>query len=170
MIVSICIGPLEDFSARDDCLTAVFQEIELLRWVAFALVQQQAFLLDDGQELDSKLTGSVVVGVALVVPHIALQLGYRFLSLGFFCYETIVLFLFFIQIALVVASRSGTMVLPAAHADPTELKAALRARHMVASLVLLNVFIALWADFGVGGDPVNVLGLCACFRVPLLCC
>ena len=42
------------------------------------------------------------------------------------------------------------MCLPVTHANPTELVSALRACHMVAALVLLDVFRALGADLSVG--------------------
>ena len=48
------------------------------------------------------------------------------------------------------------MFLPIAHANPTEFVPALRARHMVAALVLLDVSLAFRANFCVGGDPVDI--------------
>ena len=169
VIVPIGVGPLEDLSALDDCLTAVLQEVELLRWVTFSLMQQHAFLLDHRQEFDGELAGAVMVGEPLVIPHVALQLGNRFLSLGFFCLEAGILLLFLVQVALVIASGCGAMVLPVTHANPAELVAALRTCHMVASLILLDALIALRAWFRVGRDPVNILRLSARLVIPSLC-
>ncbi len=50
---------------------------------------------------------------------------------------------------------------PVAHADPTELIAALAARHVIAAAVLFNRRCALWAVLGV---RLNVLGRRAVFR------
>ena len=62
------------------------------------------------------------------------------------------------------------MVFPVAHADPTELVSALRAGHMIAPLVLLDVLLALRADFRVGGDPVDIFRLSISLLIPQFCC
>lgn len=59
------------------------------------------------------------------------------------------------------------MLSPGALAEPTELKAALAARHVHAALVLLDGALALGALLGVRQDPVQVLALCAVFQDPL---
>jgi len=55
------------------------------------------------------------------------------------------------------------VAIPVLQTDPTELMSTpapvLGARHMVAALVLLDVFIADWALFGVDNDPVHIFSL-----------
>ena len=62
------------------------------------------------------------------------------------------------------------MVFPVAHANPTELVPALRAGHMVAPLVLLDILLALRADFRVGRYPVDIFRLSIRLLIPHFCC
>ena len=48
------------------------------------------------------------------------------------------------------------MLLPISHANPAKLVAALRAGHVIAALVLFDVPVALWAQFSVRRDPVDI--------------
>lgn len=97
-----------------------------------------------------------MVCVSLIIPHVALKFSPGIISFLLLLLESCVFFLLLVQIALVVAAGGRAMGLPVTHADPAELVAALRARHVVAPLVLLNVLLALGANFSVGGDPGDI--------------
>lgn len=47
-IVAISVGPFENLSTLDDCIAALLQKVEFLGRIAFSLVEEKAFLLDDG--------------------------------------------------------------------------------------------------------------------------
>ena len=166
LVVRKGVGPLEDISALDDGVAAVLQELELLGRIVLQLVQLLHLALDDWQEIDGELAGAVVVGEPLVVPHVALELGLGENSLLLLLLETRVLALFFVEIALIVAAGGRAVLLPIAHAGPAELVAALGARHVVTSLVFLDVFLTFRARLAVGGDPVDVFGLSAGLHHP----
>ena len=55
LVVPVCIGPLQDFPALNDCLAAMLKEIELFRWVILPLVEQNALLLDHWEKFDGEL-------------------------------------------------------------------------------------------------------------------
>ena len=111
-----------------------------------------------------------MIGVALVVPHVALQLRLGCFSFRFFCCKASVFFLRLVQIALIVSTGRGTMILPVAHADPAELELALRACHVITSLVFLDVSLALGTCLGVCSDPCHILRFSIGLLVPLLSC
>ena len=104
VIVSESVGPFEDFAALNDCLTAMLQELELLRRIIFDPMQHLYFILNDWQKFDAQLLRSVMVRESLIVPHVALELGLGSLSLALFVCESCIRFLPFIEIALVVAT------------------------------------------------------------------
>ena len=111
-----------------------------------------------------------MIGVALVVPHVALQLRLGRLSLRLFCCKVRIFFLGLVQIALIVTTGRGTMILPVTHADPTELELALRACHVITSLIFLDVSLALGTCLGVCSDPCHILRFSIGLLVPLLSC
>lgn len=60
------------------------------------------------------------------------------------------------------------MLLPISEAKPAELEAALTARHMIASLILLDRRLAFRTRLGVGYNPASVLTLRLFLVEPLL--
>ena len=60
------------------------------------------------------------------------------------------------------------MILPIAHAYPAEFESTLHASHVIASLVFLDVFRALWTGFRICGNPRNIFRFCTSFLIPFL--
>ena len=58
------------------------------------------------------------------------------------------------------------MLVPIAHADPTELIPALAALHVVASLIFLDWSLALGTRFCVSHEPESIFRLCTLFFDP----
>lgn len=103
----------------------------------------------------------------LVIPHVSLELVCCLLALVLLISELLVLLLLVIDVALVVAARGVAMLLPVAHANPTELEFALRTRHVVTPLVFLYVTLAFGAVFRIGSDPGHILRLGVGLHVPV---
>jgi hypothetical protein len=70
-------------------------------------------------------------------------------------------------VACVEAAGTVAVLAPRCEAEPTELMAALAARHVHAALILLDRALALGARLGVGDDPREVLALSTVLDVPL---
>ena len=82
------IGPFQNLTALNDSLAAVLQELKLLGRIVLRLVKHIDFVLNHREKLDREFLGSVVVGVAFIVPHITLELVLGRLTFAFFCSET----------------------------------------------------------------------------------
>lgn len=114
--------------------------------------------------LDGEVHGLVVVVLSLEVVSVLVDGFFGHLALGLFVFE---LGIFFHEILILVAALlpacAGAVLRPVAHAQPAELVRAASARggarHVVAALVLLDWFAALWTGLGVGDDPLHVLAL-----------
>ena len=111
-----------------------------------------------------------MVSISLIVPHIALEFSFGTLTLCFFLLEIGVFLFFFIEIAFVIATCGWAMILPISHTNPTKFVSALRARHVVAALVFLDILLALGADFRVCWYPVNILWLGIRLLIPHFGC
>ena len=84
-----------------------------------------------------------MVSESFIVPHVTLQLCFGVLSFGLLAGEARVFLLILVQVAFVVATCCRSVAFPIAHAYPTEFIAALRASHVVASLILFDTSLAL---------------------------
>lgn len=168
VVVAVGVRPLENLPALNHRLAALLQEVELLGRVTLSLVQQDALLFDYREKLDCELARTIVVRISFVVPHVPLELGLRILALLLLLLETRVFFLLFIQIALVIAACCRAMIFPVAHANPAELMAALRAGHVIAPLVFLDVLAALGTNFRVCCNPCHIFRLRRSFLIPEL--
>ena len=144
MVVSVCVGPFENFTALNDCFAALLQEFEFFGRIALSLMELNALLFDDWKKFNGKLARTVMVSKSLIVPHVTLQLSFGAFSFGLLVGEPRVFLLLLVQVAFVVASGCRSVAFPIAHAHPTEFIAALRASHVVASLVLFDISLALW--------------------------
>ena len=104
------------------------------------------------------------------MPHVPRQLTLGFLSFVLLTAKiAIAFFLLLVKVALVIASCGAAMFLPVTHADPAELVATLIAGHVVATLVLLDRFVAARTRFCVGHDPGHILRLGVDFYRPGIC-
>jgi len=72
-------------------------------------------------------------------------------------------FIFFINFLVLVAFVEILVLLPVLEADPAELVSAAStvalAGHVVASLILLYVFVALWTGLGIDQNPFYIFTL-----------
>ena len=60
------------------------------------------------------------------------------------------------------------MLLPITETNPAEVMVAVRAVHVVATLIFLDIGPTLGARFSVGQDPLSVLTFCTLFLDPEL--
>lgn len=118
------------------------------------------------------LLSFVMVVESFEVEHILVQFILSLLySLLFFSNLIIACLLeFFVLIALIVSSRLLTMLFPVTQAEPTKLKRAKLACHVVATLVFLDWPVTLRARLGVRHNPGNVLTFRRILRLPLYRC
>ena len=128
------------------------------------------FTFYHGHLLHGKFRCIFMIRIALVMPHVPRQLTLGFLSFVLLTAKiAIAFFLLLVQVALVVASCGASMFLPVTHADPAEFVATLIAGHVVATLVLLDRFVAARTRFCVCHDPGHILGLGVDFYRPGFC-
>lgn len=146
----------------------MLQKLKLLGRIALDVVKHLDLLLDHRLLFDGNLGGPVMIGVPLIVPHVPLQFGLDVFTLLLFFSEVLVLLFLLVQVALIVAACCAAMLFPIAHADPAELMATSHTSHVVATLVLLDVFLTFGAWLGVCRYPIDVLRLSTSFLHPLL--
>ena len=106
--------------------------------------------------------------VMRITRYFVLSICPLLLFLGKVC---VVFLLFFVQVALVVATRGRAVRAPVAHANPAEMVPApshlLPASHVIAALVFLDMLVASRTLLRVRHEPGHVLRLCIVFIYPL---
>lgn len=108
-----------------------------------------------------------MVVVPLIIEHVPLQLVLSLgLRIGLLLYIRILLLHLFKLVALVVAPRRGPVILPFAHAHPTEVILAHLTRHVVAALVFLDRSFAARTGLCIGHDPSHIFTLSIGLDVP----
>ena len=168
-VIPVAVCPLEHPAALGDLLHSLEHELQLGHRGVLQVTQPQYLRLPHfGQVLRRLGLRRAVSRPPLVVVGVPLQRLLRRRPSLLLLARALLLPGLGVLVARVVTARALPVFAPFAAAHPAKLKLALRADHVHAPQVLLYGPLARRARFGVGQDPVHVLGLGAVLHEPLL--